>query len=226
MQRMLRGAVEGLEPSAGALDHLRRAVPARRARKRQALVGAAAAVILLGTGVPALVHVAASGGASDADPVNAGHGAHAESGDGGPAAPASGGRSGEPGGPGKDGVSPERVSSSAAPASGGADGAPGRAAPSAAALPACEAGQLAVSAADVGAPGGDGTVHGAFRVTNVSPATAPSAPPVRSVSPRAARPTRGASASSGTRPGTGRPACPTRPRRWAAWCWSRPGRTR
>ncbi|MCP9961522.1 hypothetical protein LUX05_09310 [Streptomyces somaliensis] len=66
-------------------------------------------------------------------------------------------------------MSPERVSSSAAPASGGADGAPGRAAPSAAALPACEAGQLAVSAADVGAPGGDGTVHGAFRVTNVSP---------------------------------------------------------
>ncbi|URM90473.1 hypothetical protein LUW75_11195 [Streptomyces sp. MRC013] len=166
---MLRGAVEGLEPSAGALDHLRRAVPARRARKRQALVGAAAAVILLGTGVPALVHVAASDGASDADPVNAGHGAQVEGGTGGPAASASGAPSDRPGGSAEDGAGPERSPSSAgAGAPGGPDGAPGGTAPSSAALPACEAGQLAVSAADVGVPGGDGTVHGAFRVTNVS----------------------------------------------------------
>ncbi|MEU2881273.1 hypothetical protein ABZ651_34915, partial [Streptomyces sp. NPDC007070] len=37
LRRMLHRAVEDVEPRDGALDHLRRAVPARRARKRQAV---------------------------------------------------------------------------------------------------------------------------------------------------------------------------------------------
>ncbi|MCZ0980185.1 hypothetical protein O1L60_17650 [Streptomyces diastatochromogenes] len=41
LRRLFQDAVSGLEPSHGSLEHLRRAVPARRARKRQALVGAA-----------------------------------------------------------------------------------------------------------------------------------------------------------------------------------------
>ncbi|MDV9193752.1 hypothetical protein R6L23_37025, partial [Streptomyces sp. SR27] len=33
LRRLFQGAVSGLEPSKGSLEHLRRAVPARRARK-------------------------------------------------------------------------------------------------------------------------------------------------------------------------------------------------
>ena len=39
LRRMLHHAVQQMEPRDGTLDHLRRAVPARRARKRQATVG-------------------------------------------------------------------------------------------------------------------------------------------------------------------------------------------
>ncbi|MDT9682495.1 hypothetical protein RND61_10495 [Streptomyces sp. TRM76323] len=173
LRRLLHGAVEGLEPSTGALDHLRRAVPARRARKRQALVGAAAAVILLGTGVPAFVHVAASDGASDANPVNAGHGSQVQGGTGdetgGPAGErAAGSPSGELGA-GKDSTDPTRTPPTAGTsASAGADGTPDLTTSAPAALPACGAGQLGVSVADAGAPGGDGTVYGTFRITNIS----------------------------------------------------------
>ncbi|MEK8171549.1 hypothetical protein NKH77_25375 [Streptomyces sp. M19] len=71
LRRLMRGAVDDIEPSANALEHLRRAVPARRTRRRQALVGAVAAVVLAGVSVPALVHVATGGGDSDDRPANA-----------------------------------------------------------------------------------------------------------------------------------------------------------
>ncbi|MFD9909683.1 hypothetical protein [Streptomyces sp. NPDC059063] len=76
LRRMLHQAVEEIEPADAALEKLRHAVPARRARKRQALVGAAAVVLLVGTAVPALVHVARSGGDSDARPSIAGAESH------------------------------------------------------------------------------------------------------------------------------------------------------
>ncbi|GGY43515.1 hypothetical protein GCM10010363_25380 [Streptomyces omiyaensis] len=82
LRRLLHGAVSGIEPSTRSLDHLRRAVPARRARKRQALIGAAAAVVLVGTAVPALVHVAGSPGLTAANPALAGHGEQAQGGTG------------------------------------------------------------------------------------------------------------------------------------------------
>ncbi|MFF9338967.1 MULTISPECIES: hypothetical protein [unclassified Streptomyces] len=82
LRRLFHGAVSGLEPSTASLDHLRRAVPARRARKRQALVGAAAAAVLIGTAVPALIHVAGSPGLTAANPALAGHGEQAQGGTG------------------------------------------------------------------------------------------------------------------------------------------------
>ncbi|MFF5925686.1 hypothetical protein [Streptomyces hydrogenans] len=82
LRRLFHGAVSGLEPSSASLDHLRRAVPARRARKRQALVGAAAAAVLLGTAVPAFIHVAGSPGLTAANPALAGHGEQAQGGTG------------------------------------------------------------------------------------------------------------------------------------------------
>ncbi|MGW5000272.1 hypothetical protein ACWEP8_21645 [Streptomyces hydrogenans] len=82
LRRLFHGAVSGLEPSSASLDHLRRAVPARRARKRQALVGAAAAAVLIGTAVPAFIHVAGSPGLTAANPALAGHGEQAQGGTG------------------------------------------------------------------------------------------------------------------------------------------------
>ncbi|NEC73968.1 hypothetical protein G3I25_20735, partial [Streptomyces rochei] len=76
---MLHQAVRDVEPSDGTLEHLRRAVPARRARKRQAAVGMAAAALFIGTAVPALVHVSKTTGPG-ADPSVAGHASQAQGG--------------------------------------------------------------------------------------------------------------------------------------------------
>ncbi|MFC8229920.1 hypothetical protein [Streptomyces sp. NPDC057287] len=176
LRRMLQGAVQGLEPSDGTLDHLHRAVPARRARRRQGVVGAAAAALLIGTAVPAFVHVANSEGSATASPAIAGHGEQAQGGSGEDAgADAGGGRTSGPaereseGADGGDG-------GSAAPSQGSEPGAEGSGTEGlednpdsvAAATAACDPGQLGVASADAGAPGADGTVYGTFRIANVS----------------------------------------------------------
>ncbi|MFB7590418.1 hypothetical protein [Streptomyces sp. NPDC056169] len=171
LRRLLHGAVAGLEPTTGSLDHLRRAVPARRARKRQAVVGAAAAAVLIGTAVPAFVHVANSGGITAANPVNAGHGEDAQGGTGAETGVEGGKTSASP----ATAVSPSQGAVDGAtgkpqqPGSGGSatgpqvsqDPVPGDS-------PKCEAGQLGVSATQTGGPDGSGSVYGTFRVANVS----------------------------------------------------------
>ncbi|MFD3992071.1 hypothetical protein [Streptomyces sp. NPDC058583] len=172
LRRLFQSAVSGLEPSLGSLEHLRRAVPARRARKRQAVVGAAAAAVLIGTAVPAFVHVASSGGVSAAgNPVNAGHGEEAQ-----------GGTGAETGIEGGQSAAPP--ASTVSPSQGAADGTagkpqrPGPGVSSASrqaaeearpgAFPACVAEQLGVSSAGAGGPDGEGKVHGTFRIANIS----------------------------------------------------------
>ncbi|CAM5507072.1 hypothetical protein [Streptomyces narbonensis] len=171
LRRLLHGAVAGLEPTAGSLDHLRRAVPARRARKRQAVVGAAAAAVLIGTAVPAFVHVANSGGVTAANPVNAGHGQEAQGG--------TGAETGIEGG--KTSQSP---ASQVSPSQGTVDGATGKPQqpgsgtstqgpqatlnPLPGDAPQCEPGQLGVSSTQTSGPDGSGSVYGTFRVANVS----------------------------------------------------------
>ncbi|WP_432076669.1 hypothetical protein [Streptomyces wuyuanensis] len=175
LRRLLQGAVGDLEPTAGALEHLRRAVPARRARKRQALVGMAASVILLGTAVPAFVHVASSGGLDDR-PVNAGHGEQAQGGtgeeerlDGGQAANGDpeGRQPSVPGAPSAPQQSPTPDAAATAGTPGGTGTSPTDSA--VASTPACEASQLGVNAAQAGAAEADGKVYGTFRISNVSP---------------------------------------------------------
>ncbi|KQX45542.1 hypothetical protein ASE09_19680 [Streptomyces sp. Root66D1] len=172
LRRLFQGAVSGLEPSKGSLEHLRRAVPARRARKRQAIVGAAAAAVLIGTAVPAFVHVAASGGISAAgNPVNAGHGEEAQGGTGtetgveggqspktpaGTVSPDQGTDEGSQGKPQQPGNGTSGGGSSQSQGTGPGAG------------PKCEAGQLGVSAAEAGGPDGEGKVYGTFRIANVS----------------------------------------------------------
>ncbi|MEV3990025.1 hypothetical protein AB0J57_14080 [Streptomyces sp. NPDC049837] len=176
LRRMLHGAVQDLQPADGTLEHLRRAVPARRARKRQALVGAAAAALLFGTAVPAFVHVASSGGTSGDRPVNAGHGEQVQGGTGeevggetsGPGAPSA--EAGEvPGGGTGGSASPQQPGQPPAGASDGTVGgtdAPTGSAPDT--VPACQPSQLGVAAAEAGQPDAEGKVYGTFRITNVS----------------------------------------------------------
>ncbi|MFC8532578.1 hypothetical protein ACFUJY_01270 [Streptomyces sp. NPDC057249] len=176
LRRMMHGVVQGLEPSDGSLDRLQRAVPARRARRRQALVGAAAAALLIGTAIPAFVHVANSEGSSTASPAIAGHGEQAQGGNGDDRGADTGnGGSGESGGGhpnGGQGI-PQDTATPSDSSGQGQDGAPSGASadPSRSAvdaMPPCDPGQLGVRSASTGAAGADGTVYGAFRIANVS----------------------------------------------------------
>ncbi|MFF8552473.1 hypothetical protein ACF058_06410 [Streptomyces sp. NPDC015501] len=176
LRRMLHGAVRDLAPSDGTLDHLHRAVPARRARRRQAVVGAAAAVLLIGTAVPAFVHVATSDGASTARPAIAGHGEQAQGGNGGESGPEEPGRrtveptdgrseggadeaDPDPSPTRGEGRDPDATATGQKPAPVPGD---------IAALPVCEPGQLGVASAGTDAPAADGTVYGRFKIANVS----------------------------------------------------------
>ncbi|WP_031083959.1 hypothetical protein [Streptomyces sp. NRRL WC-3549] len=176
LRRMLHGAVQGLRPSDGTLDHLHRAVPARRARRRQAVVGAVAAALLIGTAVPALVHVAGSDGSVAANPSIAGHGEQAQGGNGSEAG--SGADSERASGPEarqnegtEDGTdrsaspTPSEGADTEGAGATGLDDAPGV---EVATVPACAPNQLGVASAEAGAPGPDGKVYGSFRISNVS----------------------------------------------------------
>ncbi|MGW5508329.1 hypothetical protein ACWEV9_11210 [Streptomyces albogriseolus] len=172
LRTLLHQAVQDVEPSDGTLDYLRRAVPARRARKRQALVGAAAAALFLGTAVPALVHVSTTSG-SDAHPSAVGHASQAQGGTGQGKDPGSGettagGASDEVGDDEKD---PAKEGDKAGASTGASTGASEGGDPSAgttADAPACTAGQLGPATASSAAPDSAGAVYGSFRVTNVS----------------------------------------------------------
>ncbi|MFI6864244.1 hypothetical protein ACIBKZ_30815 [Streptomyces sp. NPDC050421] len=177
LRRMMHGAVRDLEPSDGTLDHLFRAVPARRARRRQALVGVAAAALLIGTAVPAFVHVANSEGSTTASPAIAGHGEQAQGGNGEEPGAESGNGGGTGGGEGQQSGTQGLPDSTVTPSdSSGQDAgektnggsADDPAASAQAAMPACTPDQLGVASAGTGAAGADGTVYGSFRIANVS----------------------------------------------------------
>ncbi|MFD9032581.1 hypothetical protein ACFVZW_15725 [Streptomyces sp. NPDC059567] len=175
LRRLLHGAVADLHPSEGALDHLRRAVPVRRTRKRQAIVGFAAAAVLIGTAVPAFVHVANSGGLTADQAVNAGHGEQAQGGTGsetgveggqqtagtptGAASPSQGAAEGA----GK----PEQSEAGKSGGAGTGSKPPEDSQPDSSS-PVCEAGQLGVSSAQAGGPDTEGKVYGTFRIANIS----------------------------------------------------------
>ncbi|MFJ6798379.1 hypothetical protein [Streptomyces sp. NPDC091268] len=189
LRGLLRGAVEGLEPSADALERLRCAVPARRSRNRRAVVGAAAAVLLAGAAVPAALHLAAAPGAGPDRSTMAGHGETRAGADAGTSDPHQNGsgsqprpteRTGRGSGGGAPADAPPPVPSGDPAASTGADSAvPGGGSaagsgagllppPAAPGVPGCSAEQLGVSASAL-PPAADGKVYGSFKVTNVSP---------------------------------------------------------
>ncbi|MFF0037542.1 hypothetical protein ACFYRG_15135 [Streptomyces mirabilis] len=170
LRRLLHQAVQEIEPTDGTLEHLRRAVPARRARKRQAIVGVAAAALFIGTAVPALVHVSNASG-SNADPSMAGNSSQAQGGtsqgkgpDGGESSV--GGSSGASKGTGKGsqtGTPDKGKGTNTGSATGGPDPST-----SAAISPACTPAQLGGATSTVGTPDATGAVYGSFTLSNVS----------------------------------------------------------
>ncbi|MEV0979742.1 hypothetical protein [Streptomyces sp. NPDC049915] len=173
LRRMLHQAVEEIEPREGGLDHLRRAVPARRARKRQAAVGMAAAALFVGTAIPALVHVSQATG-TDADPSIAANSSQAQGGTGQGKDPSGGQTSGTGGtGPAHDKAEPgtkDPGNGKAGPGSASAPAGTGPSASSPASVPECTSAQLGDAAATAEAPDSAGIVYGTFRITNVSDA--------------------------------------------------------
>ncbi|MFJ7205211.1 hypothetical protein ACIQWR_16915 [Streptomyces sp. NPDC098789] len=185
LRGLLHGAVGGLTPSDGALERLRHAVPARRARKRQVVIGAAAAVLLCGTAVPTALHLTAAEGAPGDHSAMAGHGTAVDGDQEGPSDPraAGGGAFAQPpqapatgqgaaaGGPTstpQPGPSTQAVGGNGTgPATAGAAAGGGPLPPAAPGAPGCAEAQLGVRATTGGAEA-DGKVYGSFRVTNVS----------------------------------------------------------
>ncbi|MGI5377060.1 hypothetical protein ACQEV2_22990 [Streptomyces sp. CA-251387] len=170
LHRLLHQAVQEIEPRDGTLDHLRRAVPARRARKRQALVGMAAAALFVGTAVPALVHVSNSTDSS-VNPEYAGHGEQAQGGasqgketEGGEST--SGGSSGKTEGKGKGSEKEEDKGTGTGPGSGSA-GSGDSSATSPAGVAACTADQLG-GGGTTDVPDSSNTVYGTFSFSNIS----------------------------------------------------------
>uniref|UniRef100_UPI002FDC4AEA hypothetical protein n=1 Tax=Streptomyces sp. IBSBF 2435 TaxID=2903531 RepID=UPI002FDC4AEA len=170
LRDLMREAVRDLKPTPDALDHLRRAVPARRQHRRQALAGSAAAVLLVGTAVPALIHAAGSRGGAAAAPANVASAHTAQPGEDGRLN--SWGAAGDSGqaGRGPDGDGPDRRS----PAAGGTGG-PSSMATSPGGLPsvdapACSSSQLGQGRSKAGSPDSGGRIYGWFRVANVSTA--------------------------------------------------------
>ncbi|WP_262061253.1 hypothetical protein [Streptomyces sp. STR69] len=168
LRRLLQQAVQEVEPRDGTLEHLRKAVPARRARKRQAVVGMAAAALFFGTAIPALVHVSNSAG-SGVDPSMAGNSSQAQGGtsqgknpDGGSST--SGGSSGQTSGQNPGGHKNEGGGKS--PGAGTVSANPS--ASTGTAAPICGAAQLGSATSSVAAADSAGIVYGTFTVTNTS----------------------------------------------------------
>ncbi|MEU0677645.1 hypothetical protein ABZ330_33105 [Streptomyces sp. NPDC006172] len=172
LRRMLHQAVQEMEPRDGTLDHLRRAVPVRRARKRQAVIGIAAAAVFVVTAVPAALHVSNSDG-SDANPAIAGQASKTQDDDGASKLPdggASGTAHAADGSPGQKDEDPGKGDEKDKE-TGSATGATTGAGPSSsgeATVPACTASQLGAATAGVDAPDATGVVYGGFHVVNVS----------------------------------------------------------
>ncbi|MFF1283984.1 hypothetical protein ACFVY4_24985 [Streptomyces sp. NPDC058299] len=172
LRRLLHSVVDDIEPSTGTLDHLRRAVPARRARKRQAVVGVAAAALFIGTAIPALVHVSYAGG-SDPNTAMAGQSSQAQGGTGQSKDKGGdkGGKKDADGAAAKPGRTPgnhgekNKGGHTGGGSTGGGVNPPATAAPGVAL---CTAAQLGSATGTADAPDTTGIVYGVFRVTNVS----------------------------------------------------------
>jgi hypothetical protein len=168
LRLLMQDAVSGLQPAPDALDHLRRAVPARRQRRRQAMVGAAAVVLLAGMAIPALLRATGATGTADtaATGLASAHtGAPDE--DGHTSAWGDSGVStGEPP-PGRPGDVPTTPPLTPGPGTDPANP-PVSTSGTLVAVPDCSSTHLGQGTSQAETPDSNGQVYGWFRVTNVS----------------------------------------------------------
>lgn len=176
LRQLLQGTVEDLRPSPGALNHLHTAVPARRALRRNVLIGAVASLTFGVTAVPALIHTVntASGSTDRTENSAAQHAGHGGK-DGpsseptrGPGGKSSGGESHRKRGKGKGA---EKSTKSPGRSSGGASAGSDPTSPPAGSAASCLTAQLSQSPPSIGAAGTDGKIYGSFRVVNISQKT-------------------------------------------------------
>ncbi|QPP07384.1 hypothetical protein G4Z16_14445 [Streptomyces bathyalis] len=171
LRRMLHQSVRGIEPAPEALTHLKHAVPARRAHRRRALAGAAAAVVLVGVGFPGLVNAGLIPGIEGGSSINAGEGnSQAQSvgganGTGNTQGPGSG-SGGASGNGGKSGGGDGSASPSPTQGAGSEGGDPNDTLATSA--PSCGRQQLGDGSAATESPDSEGKVYGSFRVVNTS----------------------------------------------------------
>lgn len=163
LRSLMRDAVQDLQGSPDALDHLRRAIPVRRQRRRQAMVGAAATLVLAAMAIPALVHAAGDSGGTAAAPAGVASSQTAKPGEDGHTKPSGGPAGQATSGPGGTPRHEHPTSGPGGPAS--ATPTPtGTGAPA----PDCSSEQLGQGASSADAPDANGRVYGWFRVSNVS----------------------------------------------------------
>ncbi|WP_328914404.1 MULTISPECIES: hypothetical protein [unclassified Streptomyces] len=179
LRSLMRDAVQGIQASPTALDHLRHAIPLRRQRRKQALLGTAAALLLAGMAIPAVIRAAGSPGQTTAAPVNVAS-SHAT-------------RPGEDGHTGPWGDSGAPSGSTSTPEAGavptvtgdisGPTGTPTTLPDTPPPVPDCSSAQLGQGASRAAAPDSGGRIYGWFRVANVSdtPCTVPSGGVVQAV---------------------------------------------
>lgn len=190
LRDLMLGAVGGIKPSGDALERLRHAVPARRVRKRQTLVAAAAAALLVGTAVPAAFKLTGAQSGTTDHPAMAGHAQQGGKTEGGSSDPHQNGADATPPTPARSpGAEQSAGGATGAVPSPPADSLPGGAdtgptggsvvlpggsgfgvmlpPPAAPGVATCGAEQLGVSGS-ARPPEADGKVYGSFKVTNVS----------------------------------------------------------
>ncbi|MDX2853529.1 hypothetical protein [Actinacidiphila glaucinigra] len=169
LRRLMRDAVSDIQPGHEALDHLRRAVPARRTHRRQLLAGSAAACLLALVAVPAALHAANISGSAKTGAANASSAQDNGGTDGGPDGPAAG--AGTPTPTAGDGVpdeGPTRTSGSQAQVPPGSSDAVDPSDTLAANAPLCSSDDLGEASGYAGASDGAGRVSGWFQVANTS----------------------------------------------------------
>jgi hypothetical protein len=162
--------VGAVEPAPETLAYLQHAVPARRAQRRRAFAGAAAAVVLAGVGVPGLASSGLMPGLPGDSSYNAadGHGS-SQSGGGLEQPGISQGADGSLGGVGADGgKSGGGDSASPSPSEGKQNGGAGKDDEMYTSAPSCDRQQLGDGTAHEGIPRPDGKLYGKFRVVNTS----------------------------------------------------------
>ncbi|MFP8944359.1 hypothetical protein ACLIYM_23370 [Streptomyces fenghuangensis] len=170
LRLMLHGAVEDVAPSPDALERLHHAVPARRARRRQLTVGAAAAALVIGVATPALMTSGVITRVLDGDTTNAASAQERRDGAG------TGGQSGDAADQGADqnsagGGRQDASGSREGSGRGGSASSPETDDTLGPTSPSCLRSQIGDGGSTVSPADADGHVYGAFKVTNISDAS-------------------------------------------------------